>query len=190
VEERSQVTWTQKRARTRAFNSAFLRLIILKSTKFNYSIFSTPASSTMAKKFDTFHVVKLDDSNYQRWKLQVSLILKASEVWPIVSGALARPGAADVADRKDWDLKDIQAQAIIVPLVDKKQTNHIYTCTTIHAIWTKLEPIHSDESSLNKQHTLSRFFNYQVGPNISVLDAYSEKEDLARCLNEMGIKME
>jgi len=144
----------------------------------------------MARKIDTSHVVKLDDTNYQRWKLQVSLVLKASEVWTVVDGTAPRPDDTKAVEQKAWDLKDIQAQALIVPLLDKKETNHIYNCGSSHDIWKKLESIHSDVSSLNKQHTLAKFFNFKIGNNKPIIEAYSEIEELARCLNEMGIKMD
>jgi hypothetical protein len=54
----------------------------------------------------------------------------------------------------------------------------------------KLTAIHSDASSLNKQHTLSKFFNYKIKNEDSVVEAYNEIKELARCLNEMGIKMD
>jgi hypothetical protein len=142
----------------------------------------------MSKKIDTSHVVKLEDNNWQRWKLQISLVLRASEVWTVVDGSEVRPAAADAA--LAWDLKDIKAQAVMVPLLDKKNTNHIYNYNTSREMWLKLESIHSDGSNLNKQHTLSRFFNYRISSDQSVVDAFSEVEDLARTLNEMGIQME
>jgi len=108
----------------------------------------------------------------------------------MVTGVTPRPPDTEVAEQKAWDLKDVQAQAIIVPLLDKKQTNHVYTCGNAKEIWNKLESIHSDGSNLNKQHTLSKFFNYKVKNDFSVVEAYCEIEDLARSLNEMGIKME
>jgi hypothetical protein len=88
----------------------------------------------MGKRVDTSHVVKLDDTNYQRWKLQVTLVLKASEYWEVVSGAEDRPAADKAKERKAWDIKDINAQAMIVPLVDKKQTYHIYNCSISNEI--------------------------------------------------------
>lgn len=140
----------------------------------------------MAKKIDTSHVLKLQDGNYQRWKLQVSLVLRAAEVFDVVDGTTPKPAAAG-DDLKKWEKKDIEAQAIIVPLLDKKQTGHIYNCTTAHEMWEKLKAINSDSSTLNKQHTLSKFYNYKINGNQSAVEAFVEIEDLSRSLNEMGI---
>jgi hypothetical protein len=90
-----------------------------------------------------------------------------------------------VDDIKAWDLKNI-----IIHLLNKKQTNHIYNCATPHEIWTKLESIHSDGRNLNKQPALTRFFTYRISASQPIFDVYTEIDELARSLNEMGIKME
>jgi len=145
----------------------------------------------MVRKIDTSHVVKLDTTNYQQWSLQVKLILKSAGVWPIVSGDQLRPIATGSNDDKvaEWDQADIEAQAIIVPLLDKKQTSHIFSCDTSSEVWEKLKKINSDSSTLNKQHTLSKFFNYKIGPEDSIVDAFGELEELSRALAEMGVPM-
>ena len=69
----------------------------------------------IVQKFDTSHVSKLTDSNYEIWKLQVSLVLKAAKLWPYVCGDTVKPeGAAAAA----WSEKDVQAQAIMVPTLN------------------------------------------------------------------------
>lgn len=144
----------------------------------------------MGKKVDTSHIVTLNDSNYQRWKLQVTLLFKATEVWDIVSGATPRPDLTKVNECKAWDQRDIEAQAIIVPLIDEKQTSHIEECTTSSEIWEKLKNINSDSSVLNKQHTLTKFYNYKTTTSQSAVDAYTEVERLARALKEMGLPVD
>jgi hypothetical protein len=74
----------------------------------------------MEKRVDTSHAIKLDDTNYQRWKLQVALVLKSSGVWEVTSGVELRPPADKATERKAWDFKDVTAQAILVLLLDKK----------------------------------------------------------------------
>jgi len=46
---------------------------------------------------DTKHLVKLDGSNYERWRLQISLVLKAAKLWQIASGETPRPATPDEA---------------------------------------------------------------------------------------------
>jgi hypothetical protein len=142
----------------------------------------------MGKKVDVTHVVKFDDTNYQRWKLQMTLVLKAAELWDVVSGATPCPALA--TDKPAWEKKDVEAQAIMVPTLGIAQTNHVYNCTTSKEMFDRLKDVNSDSSSLNKQHTLSSFLNYKVTQGQSVIAAYMEVEQLARSLNEMGVAMD
>ena len=142
----------------------------------------------MPKKIDLSHVVKLDDSNYQRWKLQMTIVLKAAELWDIVSGTTPCPAVA--ADKPAWEKKDVEAQAILVPTLGKTQTNHVYNCTTSKEIFDRLKDVNSDSSSLNKQHTLTSFLNYKIAKSQSVISAYMEVEQLARSLNEMNVAID
>jgi hypothetical protein len=63
----------------------------------------------MGKKVDTSHVVKLEENNYQRWKLKITLVLKASKAWGIVSGSDRCPtDPTNVAEIKAWELSDVR----------------------------------------------------------------------------------
>ena len=62
--------------------------------------------------------------------------------------------------------------------------------TTAKGIFDKLAEVHYDASTLNKQQTLTRFYSYKTGVKQSPVQAFTEIQDLARSLNDMGIKME
>jgi len=105
----------------------------------------------MSKKIDTSHIVKLDDTNYQRWKLQISLVLRAREVWDITNGKTTRTDpVADATGAEDWDKLDMEAQAIMVPTLSATQTIHVYGCDTAKSMWDKLADVNCDSSTLNK----------------------------------------
>ena len=135
---------------------------------------------------DTSHITKLNGKNYSTWKLQMTLVLKASELWTVVDGTLARPAV----NPDDWDKNDVEAQVIIVPLLEGKQVCHIYNCTTSNQMWSRLAQINSDASVLNKQHTLTKFYNYKISEGQSVVEGYAEIEELSRSLAEIGINMD
>ena len=77
----------------------------------------------------TDSVEKLNGSNFNRWKLQISLILEAGDLWDVVTGDEALP-ARDDAKIKAWKKKDVQARSVMVPTLDAAQTSHIYSCKT------------------------------------------------------------
>ena len=144
----------------------------------------------MPKRIDITQVVKLDDSNYERWKLQITVVLKAAEVWDVVSGETPRPPATEAAQRAAWDKKDIEAQAILIPTLDKLQTVHIYELTTAKSIFDRLKEVNADSSTLNKQHTLASFLNFKVDLDQPPVKAYLEMEQLYRSLKEMGVQID
>ena len=133
----------------------------------------------------TRHVVKLEDStNYQQWRLQVQLILEAAEVWSVVIPTAQPP--EETGELQKWNKKDVEARAIIVPTLSKRQMSHIYSISTAKEMWKKLKDVNSDDSTLNKQQTLSKFLNYRIKTGDSPVTAYLEIEELARNLEEMG----
>lgn len=122
------------------------------------------------KRIDTSQVVKLHESNYEMWKLQISLILQAAGVWTIVDGSETRP-ASDATLQQAFDQREIQARAIIIPTLTENQICHIVSMTTAKQVWDQLKDVNSDTSALNKQHVLSSFLNYKIGPDTNILTA-------------------
>lgn len=161
------------------------------TTQANGTSTTTSKLINVTTKIDTHHVIKLKDDNYELWKYQVLLILRASKLWNYVSGALPRPAAtASNDDKLAWEDKDYQAQAIIVPTLDPRNAIHVYNCATSKDIFDTLQLIHSDSSALNKQRTLNAFFNIKHKPGSKLVDTYLEVEKLARHLKELGVPME
>jgi hypothetical protein len=130
----------------------------------------------------------LADDNYQHWRLQISLVLKAAKVWPNVSGAIPRPSSGTGAD--EWDATDVQAMAIIVTTLNQVNSNHVFACTTSKEMFDKLKSIHADSSVLNKQHTLSAFLNFKIDPEKTLVHQFTEVEHLRRSLQEMGVAID
>ena len=143
----------------------------------------------MASKLRSDTIEKLDGSNYSRWKLQISLLLKAAKVWKIVDGSEAKP-AADADKIAEWEQKDIEAQAIIVSSLDATQINHVFNCNTSKEMFDRLKDVNSDSSTLNKQHTLTKFLNYKCAKDQSPVQAMMEMEELARALKEMKVTLD
>ena len=55
-------------------------------------------------------------------------------------------------------------------------------------MFDRLKLANSDSSSLNKQHTLSRFMSYTLDKDQSPVQGIAEIEELARSLDEIGLK--
>ncbi|CAL8117940.1 unnamed protein product [Orchesella dallaii] len=135
-------------------------------------------------------VVQLDGYNYKQWRFQICLVLQASDIWDVVSGDEAKPDASKAAELASWKKNDVKARAIMAATLTAEQTNHIVSSTTAQEMFEKLRSIHSDSSTLNQQHTMHKFFSYELDERSSPLVAYREIEELARSLEEMGVKMD
>jgi len=155
---------------------------------YHFLLIAYTKTNMATKKYNTSQIVKLDDDNYSRWRLQITLALKAMELWTIVDGTRARP-AIDPDQQATWDKLDIDAQAILVPTLSPNQTTHVYNCTTSKEIFDKLKSINADSSLINKQLTLSQFLTYKTVKNQSLIQVYTELAHLGRALNEMGVVM-
>jgi hypothetical protein len=84
----------------------------------------TPVVVNQINKIETSSVVKLSDGNYQHWRLQITLVLKAAKVWGCVDGTVAQPAVA-APGRDEWNAKDVQAMAIIVTTINQVNANHV-----------------------------------------------------------------
>jgi hypothetical protein len=117
-------------------------------------------------------IIRLDinKSNYNDWKVQVTGLLKSKHLYKIVSGQSPRPQplpsgqtpsggetASDVQndvqgdasdqdqlteDIKQWDLKDEEAQGIIIQTISVADNNSIQAATTSYEIWNLLKNRH------------------------------------------------
>ncbi len=59
---------------------------------------------------------------------------------PIVDGTEVRH-ATDVKKISEWDKKDIEARAVIIPTLTSLQTTHIYNCLTAKDVFDKLRDV-------------------------------------------------
>ncbi|XP_018402111.1 PREDICTED: uncharacterized protein LOC108779237 [Cyphomyrmex costatus] len=89
-------------------------------------------------------MTKFTGENWITWKFQVMVILKAKNVYDIVTGTKKRPAAA--AD--EWDKLDAKAQEIIVTRMEESPLVHLLSCKTSHEMWEKLLSVYEKKSKL------------------------------------------
>lgn len=82
---------------------------------------------------DKVLIVKLSNTNYSRWKYEITDILKAKELWEIVTGEEAKPTDADLL--KKWNKKNSQAKSTITQTLDDVTFNHVCDCDSAKGIW-------------------------------------------------------
>ena len=85
-------------------------------------------------------VVKLDNDNYQQWKIELRDSLEALDLWEIVDGIEKDPEGDDTAHRA-WKKKDSKARSILRKTLDSVHFNHVRDCMTSRKILERLKEL-------------------------------------------------
>jgi len=117
------------------------------------------------------NISKLTDGNYVRWKRQVLIVLEAAELLEVVDRSLQCPDSTEVASRKAWKKKDLEAQALILSSCDDTNMDTIADSVSSKAMWDKLFNIHFDTSALNQAETMTEFYTYEIKEDQSLIAA-------------------
>lgn len=80
----------------------------------------------------------------------------------------------------------MQKQNAFLPHRWSSHNWNIITCQTANEMWQRLSNIHEQRSAVNKSVLLSRFYEYRMGVNETVMQHVAKIENLARQLNDVG----
>jgi len=104
------------------------------------------------------HVEKLEEGNYESWRMQMKSILIFNDLWGYVDGSMARPISG--SEEAQWRMRDEKALALIVLSTSKNELGHIRRMTTAKAAWNELARVHSSQGPVKKailyRHTTQR----------------------------------
>ena len=130
----------------------------------NWCVIGSVSSSTMSSSgtFDLkTSVEKLNNqSNWLRWKRQITLVLKHHKVLGAVTGELTL--SADGSNKDDIEAKDSLAQLILVSSLNDTNEELTSSCTTSKEIWEKLSSVYELSSSQRLDRLLESFFSYGI----------------------------
>ena len=87
----------------------------------------------MAVSNSPHSIEKLNDENYESWKLQMRSVLICNELWVYTSGAEVKTEANGAL----WTKKDQKALAMIMLNTSRGQLNYIKKAETSYAAWIK-----------------------------------------------------
>lgn len=135
---------------------------------------------------DSANIEKLvDTENFPIWKFQVSVLLRANELYETME---REPG--DSLKDVQWKKKDALAQKVLVTTVDKKPLMHIMDCKTAHEMWNKISTIYERDNEQQKCNLLQAFYNQTFDKNTDVATYISKLRNIATRLNAMNMKFE
>ncbi|XP_067215707.1 uncharacterized protein [Linepithema humile] len=139
----------------------------------------------MSVVIGTQNIEKLNDTNYESWKIQIKSVLVCNELWKYTSGTEIRtPENSDV-----WTSKDEKALALILLSISKNQLNHVKKATTSHEAWEKLTNIYESRGPVRKSVLYKHLYRMKKGQGQSMMEYVNSFVDKVEQLEDAGIKL-
>lgn len=85
----------------------------------------------MASATTFSNVEKLNESNYELWKIQMKSVLVYNDLWQYVDGTEIKP----LENAQDWVRKDSKALALINLSISHGQLSHVKKAETSKGAW-------------------------------------------------------
>lgn len=148
----------------------------------------------MADERETVRIEKLQSvDKWPMYKFQIRVIMKANELWEIVSGESPMPKKKDgdnqgVFDEKlkNWRLKDSKAQKHIVTSLGQEPMLHVMNCETANEMWKKLETVYEQKSQTSVHMLLEKYYGFTKDPEDNMAVHVSKIRNLVRQLKDSG----
>lgn len=131
------------------------------------------------------NIEKLNDTNYESWKIQIKSVLVCNELWRYTSGIETRTGE----NNDVWLLKDEKALALILLSVSKSQLDHIKKATTSHEAWEKLRIIYESKGPVRKSVLYKQLYRIKKEGGQSMMEFVNSFVDKLEQLEDAGIKL-
>lgn len=135
-----------------------------------------------------YSIEKLDESNYDAWRIQMQSVLVHCDLWPYVSGGKAKPAAGD-AELPAWETKDQKALATIMLSVKTSQLLHTKHCKESAEAWKKLEEVHRPTGPSRKVTVFRQLINLKMVEGASITSHLNSFFVLYEKLYEIDIKL-
>jgi len=116
----------------------------------------------------TYALDRLNDSNYQVWKLKIESVLAKAELLGVVDGTEPQP-APNHADLPNWQRKNINTKAEILLHLGDKQVQQIRTLTTAEAIWVRLRALYEHNDITTQMANLKKLTSFILEEDQDVL---------------------
>lgn len=132
-------------------------------------------------------------SNWAIWKFQVSITLKASGSWDVITEDVVKPERGTEESEvtflkrlKEWRKLDSIGQKIIATTVEDEVSLHIINCETTKDMWNKLVSIFERKSEANLHILQQQWFAIIKDKKDNMSMHISKIQDLAYRLKIMG----
>lgn len=130
-----------------------------------------------------------EQKQWTTWKFQVTIVLKAQDVWDVVTGAEKPPveSTSDYAKLlKDYKKKDITAQRIIATSICDQPLKHLVTCANSSEMWAKLLSVFEQNTSQGQHFLQQKFYTLEKCDDDDVASFISKMEEIVKQLGDLG----
>lgn len=139
----------------------------------------------MSVTIGTQNIEKLNDTNYESWKIQIKSILVCNELWKYTNGTEV------LTDENSnvWISKDEKALALILLSVSKNQLNHIKKAETSYEAWKKLRNIYESKGPVRKSVLYKQLYRMKKEAGQSMMEYVNSYVNKVEQLEDVGIKL-
>lgn len=140
-------------------------------------------ATDLVNKIEVRDVEKLKDStNYQVWKFQITVILKAAGIMGIANGQWKKP-TEKPEDIANWTRYDAHAQKTLIQTADKKILVHLMNCKTAAEMWKIITDLYEKDTDEQRVKLMEEFFNFTHHKGDDIMTHISKLENLYTNLN-------
>ena len=139
---------------------------------------------------------KLSPTNYQDWCVQLKVLFRAKELWPIVNGAITCPpepiadadgedvAAAAIAQKRfaDWSRDDAIALSLIIGSCEQAQFQYIKRCESSKDAWDTLKNLHDKPTMTRKLRAFETLFSTKFVKGTALTEHCSTLQEAAEQL--------
>lgn len=131
------------------------------------------------------NIDKLNNENYESWKLQMRSILVCSDLWNQVNGNELKTET----NATEWDKKDQKALAMIILNITQGQLNHVKNAETSNKAWNELKSIHESKGPVRKATLYKQLYRMKKTQDNSMTNYLNEFSSKTEQLKEAGIEI-
>ncbi|CAK9796277.1 Retrovirus-related Pol polyprotein from transposon TNT 1-94 [Anthophora plagiata] len=131
------------------------------------------------------NIEKLNENNYDLWKVQMKSVLVFNDLWQYVNG----DEKITDANAHEWTRKDSKALALINLSVTYGQLSHVKKATTSKEAWDGLKEIFESRGPIRKAALYKQLLRMEKKKNVSMTQYVNEFGSKAEALEEAGIKL-
>ncbi|KAH8339647.1 hypothetical protein KR067_006441, partial [Drosophila pandora] len=133
-----------------------------------------------------YQIDKLEETNYDTWKIQMRSVLVHSGLWSVTSGELTE---TNVPEGQQFAALDSKALATITLSVKSSQLTYIKNCLTAVEAWTKLKEVHQPSGPVRKVQLYKKLLNKRMEQGQSMTTYISEFVEILDGLTGVGIEL-